>query len=208
MRPYFYKIKHKKTNQYYVGSQYGKMSHPDNLFSTYFTSSKLVEELGYENFEIVYIKEMNNARQYEANYLKRAYYILGKDRFEKVLLNRNISPGIIMTEEMMKTANVKRKVSNSIVAKKRVKEGTHNFQGWDQPWTRTPEERKKRSDRMKGNNYGSYRNMDDELKKKLAEKSKGNTNVRGRIWVVNKNGHRMRVEKDQIPEGYIRGMVY
>ena len=38
---------------------------------------------------------------------------------------------------------------------------------------------------MKGNNYGSFRKMTDELKSKLSEKSKGNTNVRGTKWWTN-----------------------
>lgn len=203
---YFYKIRNKHTGQYYVGSQYGKNANSKDLWKTYFTSSKLVKEQGYENFEIVSIVEREDARKYEAKYLQRAYSILGKERFCELLLNRNVAPGIINTPEVVAKANEKRKVSNSIAAKKLLAEGKHNFQL--NPQVQTKELREARSKRMIGNDYAKYRNMTDELKQTLAEKSKGNTNVRGRIWVINEQGERRRVEKDKIPEGFKRGMTY
>jgi len=204
MKPYFYKIKNKKTGQLYVGSQYGKFADPANLFTTYFTSSKLVEEAGYDNFEIVEIKSRKDARAYEAKYLYRVYHYLGKDKFLSTFLNRNISPGIINTPENIEKANEKRRISNSIAAKRRVEDGTHNFFHQVNPST-LEKNRKMHSERMKGNTFGSFRKMTPELKEKLAEASKGNTNVRGYVWVINDEGIRKRVEPNNIPLGFKRG---
>jgi len=49
------------------------------------------------------------------------------------------------------------------------------------------------------------RKMTPELRSKLAECAKGNTNVRGKIWVVNEQNVKKRVDPNNIPEGYIKG---
>jgi hypothetical protein len=187
MIPYFYKLKHKKTGKYYVGSQYGKTSNPDNLWVNYFTSSKIVNSLinedGKESFDIVEVKPRSDAREYEQRYLLKAYYLLGRERFVELFLNRNLSPGILLTEEIIQKANKKRKISNSISAKKLMEEGRHNFQLNHS--SNFPHVKDLCSERMRGNNYGSKRKMTTELKNKLAEKSKGNTNVRGTKWWYN-----------------------
>jgi hypothetical protein len=207
MNPYYYLIKHKPSGKYYAGSQYGKNSNPDNLLKTYFTSSKLVKELieqdGVESFQIEYVDCRPDAREYEQNYLMEVYKKYGREKFLEIYLNRNLSPGILLTEEIIEKANKKRKVSNSISAKKLLEEGRHNFQLNPNP-SYKEENKKKISKRMKGNDYGSLRSMTDELRNKLAEKSKGNTNVRGTVWVVNKEGKRKRVLPNNIPEGYKR----
>ena len=207
MNPYYYLIKHKPSGKYYAGSQYGKNSNPDNLLKTYFTSSKLVKELieqdGVESFQIEYVDCRPDAREYEQNYLMEVYKKYGREKFLEIYLNRNLSPGILLTEEIIEKANKKRKVSNSISAKKLLEEGRHNFQLNPNP-SYKEKNKKKTSERMKGNDYGSLRNVTDELRNKLAEKSKGNTNVRGTVWVVNKEGKRKRVLPNNIPEGYKR----
>lgn len=207
MKPYYYVIKHKPSGKLYVGSQYGKNSNPENLLTTYFTSSKLVKELiekdGVESFEIEYIDCRPDAREYEQKFLIERYNNLGRQKFLDLYLNRNLSPGILLTEEIIEKANKKRKISNSISAKKLLKEGRHNFQLKPNP-SYKEENKKKTSKRMKGNNYGSLRIMTDELRHKLAEKSKGNTNVKGTVWVVNEEGKRKRVLPNNIPEGYKR----
>lgn len=184
MRPYFYMIQHKPTGKIYVGSQYGKNSSPDNLFSSYFTSSKIVKSLiekdGKNSFEIILLKERLDARDYEQKFLLEKYYELGRKLFLETYLNRNLSPGIILSEEIIQKANIKRKISNSISAKKLIEEGRHNFQ--KNPAHLNENWRKKVSERMMGNDYGKFREMDDELKNKIAEGAKGNTNVRGTKW--------------------------
>lgn len=104
-RPYFYKIKHRKTGRYYVGSQYGKNSSPENLFTTYFTSSKKIHYLinteGLDSFEIVTLKERDDAREYEARYLARVYRLFGRDQFLALFFNRNLSPGILLDDDIV-----------------------------------------------------------------------------------------------------------
>ena len=207
MNPYYYLIKHKPSGKYYAGSQYGKNSDPKNLLTTYFTSSNLVKQLiekdGVESFEIEYIDCRPDAREYEQKFLMERYEKHGREKFLQLYLNRNLSPGILLTEEIIEKANKKRKISNSISAKKLLEEGRHNFQLNPNP-SYKEKNKKKTSERMKGNDYGSLRNVTDELRNKLAEKSKGNTNVRGTVWVVNREGKRKRVLPNNIPEGYKR----
>lgn len=207
MNPYYYAIKHKPTGKLYIGSQYGKNSDPNNLLKTYFTSSKLVKKLmekdGVDSFEIEYIDCRPDAREYEQKTLMELYEKCGREVFLQNYLNRNLSPGILLTEEIIEKANGPEKRKKcSLSAKKLFEEGRHNFQLNPNPST-FEENRKKSSKRMKGNNYGSFRQMTDELKKKLAEKSKGNTNVRGTKWWT--NGIVNKRSKECPGQGFILG---
>jgi len=206
MNPYYYLIKHIPSGMYYAGSQYGMKSDPANLLKTYFTSSKYVKQLiekdGVESFVIEKIDCRPDAREYEQHFLLEMYSKLGKELFTQKYLNRNLSPGILLTDEILQKMNgpeKRKKCSES--AKKLYENGQHNFQK-NVNASKLEHNRKKSSERMKGNDYGSLREMTDELKQKLAEKSKGNTNVRGTIWVMNNQGNRKRVKPNEIPEGY------
>ena len=57
--PYVYKITHKTTNQFYIGSRCNKSAkhYSEDLGIKYFTSSNYVKELGFENFKIDWIEE-------------------------------------------------------------------------------------------------------------------------------------------------------
>jgi len=184
MNPYYYIIKHNPSGKKYIGSQYGKNSDPKNLLNTYYTSSKYVKELiqkdGVESFVIEYVECRSDAREYEQKQLSLLYEQLGRELFVEKYLNRNLSPGILLTDDIIEKANQKRKISNSIAAKKLFEEGKHNFQIKNA--STLDHNRKKISERMKGNSYGAMRKMTDDLKQKFAEKSKGNTNVRGKKW--------------------------
>lgn len=184
MKPYFYKIKEKGTDRFYVGCQYGKNSNPLNFWVTYFTSNKYIKSQPKNTFELVYIKERIDAREYEKKYLQKCYNLLGKEKFLQLLINRNIAPGILNTPESLARANSKeKKLKNSLAAKKRIKEGTHNFQ--TNPYVPTADHKAALSERMKNNNYGSLIIRDEKYQKKQAEKSKGNINVRGKKWWFN-----------------------
>lgn len=102
MTPYFYKLQHIPTGRYYVGSQYGKDSDPSNLMDTYLTSSSyvhdLIEEYGKTSFRVVTIIERPDAREYERRYLTRVYKFLGKERFMSIMINRTLSPGILLDD--------------------------------------------------------------------------------------------------------------
>ena len=80
------------------------------------------------------------------------------------MINRNISPGILLTDETISKANKKRKVSNSLAAKEMLKNGNHNFQIYkagDKEHVR-----ELRSKRMIGNTLGSIRKITDEFREK------------------------------------------
>lgn len=184
MKPYFYKIKEKNTGRYYVGCQYGKKSDPKNFWVSYFTSNKYVKGQPKNSFVVVYLKERADAREYEKRYLQKCYRMLGKEKFLSILINRNIAPGILNTPESIAKANtIKKRLKNSAAAKKRFKDGTHNF--LTKRHTPTTEQRVKLSQRMKNNNYGSLIDRNDEYRKKQAKNSKGNTNVKGKKWWYN-----------------------
>jgi len=103
--PYFYKIKHKSTGKYYVGSQYGKGANKENFFISYFTSSRLINEIilheGVNAFEICLLSERVDARKYETYYLQKCYRLLGKEKFKQIFYNKTLSPGIILDKEMI-----------------------------------------------------------------------------------------------------------
>ena len=60
--PYCYKITHKTTGQFYIGSRCNKQAkhYSEDFGIKYFTSSKLVKELGFENFKIDWIEEFED----------------------------------------------------------------------------------------------------------------------------------------------------
>ena len=127
MQPYFYKIQEISTGRYYVGCQYGRESNPGNLWKTYFTSNKYINSKTPSEFKIITIQPRMDAREYERKYLSRCYRMLGRERFMELLINRNLAPGILNTPESIARANIKRRVSNSISAKRLFLEGRHNF---------------------------------------------------------------------------------
>ena len=95
-----------------------------------------------------------------------------------------------------------RRAACSLTQDRLWEQGRHNFQKKND--AHTPEGRKRRSERMKGNTLGSLKKITPEFRKKQADGARGNTNVRGTVWVVNDIGKRRRVKPDQIPEGYQR----
>lgn len=205
MQPYFYKIYHKPTKKYYVGSQYGKNSDPQKFWTEYVTSSKyiqaLIEEHGKTSFVILKIQPRNDAREYEAKLLQRLYRFYGKKLFLDMMINRNIAPGILLTDEIIAKANEKRTISNSLSAKKLFKQGRHNFQthkAGDMSHVR-----ESRSKRMIGNKLGSMRNITDDFRAKQSIGAKGNTNVRGTKWWT--DGILNKRSKESPGEGFALG---
>jgi hypothetical protein len=76
--PFTYLLHCTATDQYYYGSRYGKGCHPSSLWNTYFTSSKVVEQLilehGKDAFKVSVRKVFNTpqeARRWETKFLNR-----------------------------------------------------------------------------------------------------------------------------------------
>jgi hypothetical protein len=181
---YFYKIQHVPSGSLYVGCRYAANCIPSELLVEYFTSSKkvkaIIENEGVGVFKIISVKVREDARDYEARYLKRMFRKFGNEKFKEVFLNRNIAPGILNDADSLARASLKKKISNSLSQYKLLNEGRHNWQNL------TDEQKQRWSEKSSlskmGNDYGKYRNITDEYRKTAAEKSKGNTNVRGTTW--------------------------
>jgi hypothetical protein len=93
--PYVYIIKNKTTGMKYIGVRYAKDCHPDDLWVTYFTSSKIVktmiEEFGKEDFIIKILHRY--PQQPEQAILREAkYFPLLKKRDD--YLNMTYSSGL------------------------------------------------------------------------------------------------------------------
>ena len=78
--PYFYIIRHTKTNRYYAGSKYAKGSTPSQFWvpGGYYTSSniikRIIQEEGENSFEIVRIRTFEHgedAYSYETKFLRK-----------------------------------------------------------------------------------------------------------------------------------------
>lgn len=209
MKPYFYKIQEIASGKYYVGCQYGKKSDPGNLWETYFTSNQYIKSQPKTNFKIVKVIQRNDARDYEKRYLIKCYKILGKDKFLELMINRNLAPGILNTPESMARGNVKRKVSNSVAAKKRIEDGTHNF--LNNTYEHSEEWYQKISVRMRGENNPSKnpetvkKRITEEYRKKQSAGAKGNTNVKGYKWWT--NGTINKRAKECPARGYYLGTI-
>jgi hypothetical protein len=208
MKPYFYKIKEKQTGKIYVGCQYGVKSNPSNFWVTYFTSNKYVKSQPKESFDVVLVKERHDAREYEKRYLQKCYRLLGRERFIELLINRNIAPGILNTPETIAKANSpSKKFKNSLAAKKRIEQGTHNF--LVNKYEHSEEWKAKIRNRMLGENNPSKnpeitkKRITEEFRKKQAEGSKGNKNVRGKSWW--NNGIERKRNEQSPGEGWIKG---
>jgi hypothetical protein len=204
---YYYRIRHKNTGMVYVGCQYGRNADPSLFFRKYFTSSKTIHQLimedGKDSFEVVKVVEMKDARMFEHKVLRYCYRKLGKDTFIKKFYNRNIAPGILLDEDSILRANSESKRQKMIeIANKRVSEGTHNFLI---PYERTEYHKELCRQKQIGNRYAAGRVLTDEQKQHAAEKSKGNTNVRGKFWW--NNGTHMKRSIDCPGEGWIKGAL-
>lgn len=74
--PYVYLIRHIPSGKFYAGSSYKKNCHPDQFWTSYFTSSKIVKGLikedGLNSFEVLEVipRLLDDACQYEATFLK------------------------------------------------------------------------------------------------------------------------------------------
>ena len=51
-RPYYYRIKDKETNIYYIGCKFEKGCSPETFWVDYFTSSEEIKSLDKSRFEV------------------------------------------------------------------------------------------------------------------------------------------------------------
>lgn len=212
--PYVYKIKSIYTGKYYIGSQYGKNSNPQNFWKTYFTSSKYVNK-NINEFKVIYVKPRKDAREYEHKLLGRIYSIYGKEKFCNIMLNRNLAPGIIHDQEEKKRISVRlKKRWDSGIMKEPHKKATSTRK--TKVYKKVPVSKEARdaiSERMRINNpmfddnvrkkHKDSMNSPESIRKKSLSKI-GNTNCKGKTWF--NNGVQTKMLFD-CPDGWVKGRL-
>lgn len=125
--PYVYLLTHKITGQFYIGVRYAnKVPSSEDLGNSYFTSSKYVKELGFENFELTIIAEFftkDFALEFEAQIIKEnwKYYSIK-------LINKNYSGSILFNNNGKKFSNeIKQNMSKAQRGKIRSEEAKKNY---------------------------------------------------------------------------------
>lgn len=165
--PYTYFLYHKPTGKKYYGVRWAKNCSPDDLWVTYFTSSKyvkmLIEQYGKESFDFEIRKtfsDVDSAISWEKKVLIRMN-VLNNDSW----LNKNIS-GSIKNDihpllDKHHTDETKKKISNSKIGK-----SVHDEKS-----------RKEMSDMRSGDKHWNYgKKWDDETKEKNRQ-----SNIRKRL---------------------------
>lgn len=149
--PYTYLIGWTKENKWYYGSRYSKYSTPDDLWVSYFTSSRYVDEMRklYGELDVIQIRRVfddpHKAQQWEIGVLRRMNVL-----FENKWLNKNVGGRIYIekqTSEHIKkrtqnkntNPNQKQHALNAAIVAAEKRRGT----------TDSEETRKKRSDTLK-----------------------------------------------------------
>lgn len=100
-QPYLYLIGWPNLDKWYLGIQYGKNSHPSNLWTTYFTSSDYVKQFREENGEPDIIITIP-APTAEIAISKEKQLLRECDLHSGRWLNKNIAGNIIYTDDVRK----------------------------------------------------------------------------------------------------------
>lgn len=176
MKPYTYLIKHIPTSVYYYGCRYSKDCDPNDLWKTYFTSSKevkkLIEVYGKESFDIQIRKvfaDVNACRNWESRVLKRIN-VIEKTNF--VNKTNNISFSV----EDSRKGSLNRKITEKMIENGRAL-------GLENRGKKLSEITKKKiSESLIGNKYkkGKQETNETKLKKSLSKLGKP-SNAKGNI---------------------------
>ena len=176
-KPYTYHIAWTSIDKHYYGVRYAKGCNPNDLWKSYFTSSKLVLEYRqkYGEPDIIQIRrtfdDAHIAKSWEAKVLRRLN-VLKSSRW----LNANIGGDQFMIQKH--SPETKRKMSENSASKR-------------------PEERKRIAERQLGSNNSFYGKKHTEESKKIrSEKCKGY------YWWTN---GLIDVKSKKCPQGFWRG---
>lgn len=112
MIPYTYLIVNTITNQKYYGARWSSNCHPDDLWKTYFTSSKyvkqMIEEYGLDAFKFEIRKtfdDVDSCRKWESTVLRRLKVTTNEN-----WINKNIN-GIFLPYGKQSQEQVKKRIS-------------------------------------------------------------------------------------------------
>lgn len=108
--PYTYLIGWTKYNKWYYGAQYGKKAHPSNLWTIYFTSSKLLKEFRdkYGEPDIIQVRKVLSTKEktliWEEKVLRRMRVVNNEDWFNQQSAGRHfhVVEGTIKKSEKSK----------------------------------------------------------------------------------------------------------
>jgi len=179
MQPYTYHLYHKPTGKHYYGVRTAKDCHPDELWVTYFSSSKIVnfmiEEYGIDSFDYKIRKIFETAEEaleWEMKFLFRIDAAT-KDNW----LNRHNGGKNFCTAG---TTPWNKGVSHSEEARKKISEKRKEYVGEKHPmYGRTHSEESKqkmsinRKKKFGKDNHFYGKRHTDELKKYISELNKG-----------------------------------
>ena len=158
--PFTYLIYCKPTGQYYYGSRYGKHCHPSQLWTTYYTSSKVVKQLILEHGEDAFdvkitriFEQKEHAREWEHRFLCKV-----KASTNSKWLNQHNGDGEFLNKGGRKLSEEHRKKLSEA------------FKGVPKPGTAIA---------MKGNTHNKGKKFSQESKAKSSASKIGNTNRLG-----------------------------
>jgi hypothetical protein len=142
MKPYTYRIGWTKLNVYYYGVRYAKDCHPDDLWVSYFTSSKYVDEFRQLHGEpdVVQVRKVfrsvDAAREWEHKVLRRMK-VIHRDDFLNKTDGKSIDPEAGRQNAIRTSARRLADGTHTFlipnfqrdVQYKRIADGTHNLLG-------------------------------------------------------------------------------
>jgi len=212
--PYVYLIGWKKLDVWYGGVRYKKDCTPDDLFKTYFTSSKYVkrfiEEHGYpDHKEIIKVfTDSREARDFEQTFLTQND-VLNKENW----LNRAIGGHFVGTHGPL-SEETKRKISKAHKGKKckpiseeqKIKQKEtykrNYYADFEKSFAKKSKEQKGKIVSLQTKKKLSLANigkkMDDEIKRKISNSNKG------KKWFTDGVTSKFRYE---CPDGFRAGRI-
>lgn len=122
MKPYTYYLYHKPTGLKYYGAQWGKNSHPDNLWKTYFTSSKKVLELIADYGEDSFIFEIRKEFELQESAMMWEQSVIQKMNLHKRDDWLNQATVINNHVALPQSTEIRQKISKTLLGRKRSKE--------------------------------------------------------------------------------------
>lgn len=184
MKPYTYYLFHRPTNKHYYGVRFAKNCTPDELWKTYFTSSKVVHQLikdyGKDSFDFQIRKTFDTASlalDWECKFLTRMDAANNDMWINRHNGKKNFRCPIIFSEETKRKISKKskgRKFSEEHKEKLRLKsferEKNKKKNGWKMPKSSIEQMLNTRNKKMEQgliNPYSTERN------KKMSESKKG-----------------------------------
>lgn len=200
MTPYTYIIECKPINKKYYGVRYAKDSKPEDLWTTYFTSSKIVRNLietyGKESFEIQIDKEFETVEEaidYEhqfiiTNNLSSDPNWLNVHRrkaidFNDPVIKEKLSiarRGRITSEETKKKLSIIGKNKKLSEETKRKLSIAHTGKKMSQEAIDKARESRKKNGKHQGESHWTYgKQRDEETRKKISESLKGKSYIKG-----------------------------